>query len=98
MIDPNNLPEGHRAVPLLLTVSQGGQYEDHAFAAGFQVGMVYHAMTLLRHPADRLPARVPTVLVRQLDLMAMSMELVTDVQGIEGHPEWMDLTFRMAAA
>lgn len=94
--DPNDLPEGHRAVPMVLTQSHGGPYEDHAFAAGYQVGSLATAMLWISVPGDVVPARIPRVLVGQLDLLAMAQSLVMDVRDIPGQPEWVDATFKLA--
>jgi hypothetical protein len=104
MTDPADQPEGDGydlVVPFVACVSQGGPYDDVAFVAGFQAGMVDRAL----HVAQRCGARVLTftgvysTLLRQVELLAMHrgfpvMESTID----DDRGEWATVTFRTSAA
>lgn len=88
-------------VPFVACLSQGGPYEDKAFAAGFQAGEIHRALCIAA-PARAVQVRFPMVrsdLLPQLDLLAMHAGFVIVAKTIDAHfPEWADVTFAHAAS
>ena len=82
-------------MPFVCVQSEGGLYEDSAFAAGMQMGQLDQELRQLA-PLDALPRSryVPTPLVAQADLIAMKHGYITEQTPWEDHPdEWTRLDF-----
>jgi Arc/MetJ family transcription regulator len=108
MTDDLDQPEAENwaiAVPFVVCESQGGPYDDDAFAAGFDAGRISQALKSARAAgATALRYTVRTALVTQLDLIAMDAGFTlstAEVEETEDHPampEWMFATFEATAA
>lgn len=76
-------------MPLVVTNSNGGPYDDKAFVAGMRTQQVWE--TLAEGPDEYLTA-VPPEIVPQLDLIAMHFGYVVDVRDT-AYPEWAEALF-----
>ena len=95
MSDDNETPAGYGLVmPFVVTVSQGGPYDDNAFVAGWEAGWL-DAMLLACRPLGATVERyVDSSLVPQLDLVAMRHRYTMTVEPWEEHPDdWSFVTF-----
>ncbi len=59
----------HSPVRHVALVSNGGPYDDDAYTAGYEVGVLFTRFSL-RHP--KVPMYAPTALLPQVDLLAMA--------------------------
>jgi hypothetical protein len=79
-------------VPFVVVESQGGPYDDEAFASGYQLGMLNMGFF-----SDDFPSTFCMPMyrqsVRQADLIAMRHGWVTSVED-EVDEEWVILSFR----
>lgn len=89
-------PEGYELVmPFTVVISAGGPYEDAAFVAGFQAGVIYADL------GQDMPAPgywVPSALVTQLDLVAMRWGFKMYSEEWDQGPEWTHVWFRRTSA
>jgi len=99
--DPLDEPESEGMallVPFVACQSQGGPYEDAAFAAGFEAGKIWAELEVAHAiNADSAMRTVHSTLIRQYDLIAMHHGfhhlLVAEVEDM---PEWSFVTFSTA--
>lgn len=85
-------------IPFVACASQGGPYDDDAFAAGYQAGRIDHALAaLVAVGGTELAATVRTDLVRQLDLIAMHHGFKAETEPYVDANEWSFVTFRRSA-
>jgi hypothetical protein len=65
-------PEYSLVMPFVVCASKGGPYEDQAFVAGYQAGLLDKALSVMAAVGSgELTSTVATPLVPQLDLVAM---------------------------
>lgn len=100
--DPMDRPEEHGwglVVPFVACRSQGGEYDDDAFAAGFACGQIDQALQAagaVRATTVQFDP-VRTALVKQLELLAMNRGFPTvTVETSQEWPEWSAVTFAAA--
>ena len=96
--DPMDQPEveGMELVfPFVACASNGGPYDDSAFTAGYQCGLIDRALaTMATVGAATATYTVYSTLVKQLDLigMARGYSLVLE-EPVEDLEEWSYVTF-----
>jgi hypothetical protein len=90
--------DGHDLVmPFVACVSNGGPFDDDAFTAGYQAGLLDKALEVLAAAgASELPATVFTPLLPQLDLVAMRHGFQLTAVPAEDTGTWSFVTFRRA--
>lgn len=83
-------------MPFLPVVSRGGPFEDEAFAAGWQAGVVDRSLGVLAAlDGGALSFLVHSRLAGQMELLGMKhgyLEVV--LEPLDGCPEWMRVAFR----
>lgn len=80
--------------PFVVCVSNGGPFDDQAFAAGYECGQIASRLAAGRHVLLQEVVRTPNV--PQLDLIAMhyGYTLASVVPWPEAPDEWSLVTFR----
>lgn len=84
-------------IPFTCVESVGGPYNDAAFAAGFDCGVIDGKLAAGLDDHEELPATVRTGLVGQLDLIAMRHGCILTTTGPTREvDEWTHVTFTAA--
>lgn len=84
-------------LPFVLTKRHGGEYETDAFNAGWHLGVLEARLTLAGTASLVVPPIVlKTSWRKQCDLMAMSHNLMLQVEVVEEDPEYAIYTFAPA--
>lgn len=82
------------AMPFVLTKSQGGPYDDEAFAAGMACGQLWTELrTLANHAATPRPRYVMPEHVPQIDLIAMHYGYTLKPGEIDVDSGWQRIDF-----
>lgn len=82
----------YRSMKFIMCQSEGGPFDDAAFVAGFYCGLIDREL-VLRPRMFIIQCWVPTVLLQQLDLIAMRHDYVTTVQGHSEDGVWSLVLF-----
>lgn len=97
MTDPLDQPEDdgmELALPFILCKSAGGPYDDDAFTAGYECGLIDKDLTVAAAIGQATLTRtVRTVSVPQLDLIAMHHSFTAEATADDEVPEWSRVTF-----
>lgn len=82
-------------MPFVVVKSEGGPYDDDAFTAGYECGLIDQALTVaVACNAETLFRTVRTANLPQLDLIAMRHGFTAKAETNEyGNAEWSDVTF-----
>lgn len=80
-------------MPFVICATQGGPFDDDAFAAGCQCGVIDTEASTIG-TGRKKTWTVPTTIVPQLDLIAMRYGCLMVKQENEEFPEWVDIEFR----
>lgn len=88
MIDPMN-DDDYVVMPFVLTQKHGGEYDTEAFSAGWHLGMLDSRLGV----ANMSDLLIPTLVLKtswkaQVDLIAMSHELVVKTSIVDDDPEY----------
>lgn len=83
-------PEFSLVMPFVVCASNGGPYEDVAFVAGYECGMVEAALQTAPATERRT---VRSANLPQLDLIAMRLGFVMAITPWKNDPEWSLVTF-----
>lgn len=97
--DSFDAPDGDQyslVMPFVVCRSQGGPYDDDSFVAGVVFGQ--HNAQLERggvidNGVIKPGFPVPTPLVAQLDLLAMSHSYTLTAEPVDGMDEWTQVTY-----
>lgn len=82
-------------MPFVVCASQGGPYEDQAFVAGYQAGLLDKALSVMAAiGGGELTSTVVTALVPQLDLVAMKHGFAMEAEPCADAEGWTFATFR----
>lgn len=95
------MPEGEfrLVMPFVLVKSNGGPYDDQAFAAGMACGQLWTELhTLSAHGALPRPRYVRPEHVAQLDLIAMHFGYVLAAGDVDESSGFQRVDFRVADA
>ena len=81
-------------MPFVVCASHGGPYDDAAYCAGFEAGMVDTILATLPVGINQMSRPVRSENLPQIDLLAMQhgWSIVSTVD--DEHPEWTTVTFR----
>jgi hypothetical protein len=77
-------------MPFVVVASKGGPYDDDAYVAGYEMGLI--AAALAQAPSDR-QATIRTANVPQADLLAMQYGYRYTAERSEDVPEWTHVKF-----
>jgi hypothetical protein len=77
-------------MPFVTVASKGGPYDDGAYVAGYEMGLI--ATALAQGPPDR-QATIRTANVPQADLLAMQYGYGYIAERSEDVPEWTHVKF-----
>lgn len=98
---PDDIPDDDDgyvlAVPFVVCQSNGGPFDDAAFVAGFQAGIIDQALhAALTMGVESLRFTVDSRLEKQLELIGMNRGFhhVT-CDPVDGYPGWSDVCFRL---
>lgn len=75
-------------LPFVVCASKGGPYNDEDFSAGFQVGQIFQAMSTLPGEVVQVEYTVRTMLLKQLDLVAMHFGFTVELKASEHVDDW----------
>jgi hypothetical protein len=84
-------PEYNLVLPFVAVTSKGGPYDDHAYVAGYEMGLLDARLAEVR--PTLLETTIHTANAEQADLIAMSHGYVCTVVQSEESPEWSFATF-----
>lgn len=86
-------PEYGLGMPFVACRSKGGPYDDDAYAAGFEAGMLY--ILLAAAGPDNMPHLIHRANREQVDLIAMRHGYVTSFE--DAGDDWLSVTFTRGA-
>lgn len=89
-------PRYSMVMPFLAVTSKGGPYDDEAYVAGYEMGLLDARLAEAR--PDLLETTIHTTNVAQADLIAMQHGYQCTAQPSVDLPEWTHVTLRPAAA
>jgi len=79
-------------LPMIVTASQGGPYDDEAFQAGYAMAMLHITLADSAHGDSPFTVPIYTACVPQLDLIAMAYGWSTKI--LHTQEEWSCVLLR----
>lgn len=87
---PDEEPTAELVMPFVAVTSVGGPYDDEAYVAGYEAGLLDARLQFDRAPSISLPVHAENA--AQVDLIAMQHGYTIEVQPVESGWSFVTLT------